>query len=77
MNIQAEKLELIEWLAKVNDFSIIDKLKSIRAEYIKKTDWWEQISEQEKMDIQQGLQDIETGNVKTHDEVKEIYAKYL
>jgi len=75
MNIQAEKLELIEWLARINDFSLIDKLKSIKAEY--SNDWWEQISKEEKEDIQQGLLDIETGNVKTHAEVKEIYAKYL
>ena len=75
MNIQAEKLELIEWLARINDFSLIDKLKSIKAEY--SNDWWDQISKEEKEDIQQGLHDIETSNVKTHAEVKEIYAKYL
>ena len=75
MNIQAEKLELIEWLARINDFSLIDKLKSIKAEY--SNDWWDQISKEEKEDIQQGLHDIENGNVKTHAEVKEIYAKYI
>jgi len=75
MNIQAEKLELIEWLARINDFSIIDKIKSIKADY--SNDWWDQISEEEKESIQQGLLDIEEGNVKTHEEVKQIYAKYL
>jgi hypothetical protein len=75
MNIQAEKLELIECLARINNFSLIDKLKSIKAEY--SNDWWDQISKEEKDAIQQGLLDIEAGNVKTHEEVKQIYAKYL
>jgi len=75
MNIQAEKLELIEWLARINDFSLIDKLKTIKAEY--SNDWWDQISEEEKESIQQGLLDIEVGDTKAHEKVKEIYAKYL
>jgi hypothetical protein len=29
MNIQAEKLDLIEWIAKLNDVSIIKKLKKL------------------------------------------------
>lgn len=29
MNIQTEKLDLIEWISRLNDTSIIDKLKII------------------------------------------------
>ena len=39
MDIQAEKLELIEWLANLNDASVIDKIKAIKSR--KDLDWWE------------------------------------
>lgn len=43
MNLQAEKLGLIEWIARLNDSKAIEKLKQFREEYSKSTDWWDEI----------------------------------
>ena len=48
MNIQAEKLRLIEWIAKLNDLSVIEKIKHIRDDYSKSVDWWDDLSTGEK-----------------------------
>ena len=75
MNIQAEKLELIQWLISVNDVSIIEKIKSFRLKSSK--DWWDEISEAEKQAIEQGLKDAEEGKLIPHNEVKKKYEKWL
>ena len=77
MNIQAEKLGLIEWISKINDSSIIKKLQRIHDEYSKPSDWWDEISIEEKESIQRGLKDIEEGRVHSHESAKSIYEKYL
>jgi flagellar motor protein MotB len=47
MDIQAEKIQLIEWLAALNKPSTIKKLVAIKE---KETDWWDEISVEEKSD---------------------------
>ena len=77
MNIQTEKLSLIEWIAKLQDSSIIEKLKMIHDNYTKTSDWWDEISIEEKNSINRGLKDIEKGNVHSHETAKKFYEKYL
>ena len=77
MDIQAEKLSLIEWISRVNDQSIIAKLKKLQADYIGSDDWWDELNQEEKDSIERGLKDIEEGRVHSHERVKEIYGKYL
>ena len=77
MNIQAKKLGLIEWIARLNDSSIIEKLTRIHHEYSKTSDWWDEISNYEKESIEKGLKDIEEGRVHSHETAKKIYEKYL
>ena len=77
MNIQSEKLGLIEWIAKINDSSIIEKLRKVHDEYAKTPDWWDEISTAEKDSIQRGLKDIEQGRIHSHETAKGIYEKYL
>lgn len=77
MKVQAEKLGLIEWIAKLNDVSILEKIKKIHDEYAKNSDWWDEISVTEKESIERGLKDISEGKVYPHDTVKKIYEKYL
>ena len=77
MNIQAEKLGLIEWIAKLNDSKVIEKLKHIHDEYTKSSDWWDELSVDEKESIERGLADIEAGRVHSHETAKKIYEKYL
>lgn len=74
MDIQAEKLGLIQWLAQLTDESMIAKIKSLRNE---KGDWWDSISVEEKAGIEEGLAQADKGEVKSHDEVRDKYKKWL
>ncbi len=48
-----KKLELIQWLATLEDSSIIEKLLKFREEEVK--DWWDSASEAEKISIEKGI----------------------
>ncbi|MGD9992676.1 MAG: hypothetical protein AB7S69_05200 [Salinivirgaceae bacterium] len=77
MNIQAEKLGLIEWIAKLNDSSVIEKIKRIHDDYTNTADWWDDISTAEKDSIDRGLKNISEGKVHSHETARKIYEKYL
>jgi predicted transcriptional regulator len=77
MDIQAEKLRLIEWISRINDKSLIAKLKKMQSDYIGSTDWWDELNQEEKDSIERGLKDIEEGRVHSHETVQKIYGKYL
>lgn len=76
MNLDSEKLKIINWIASLTDESIIQKLKLLR-EQEKNTDWWDEISEEEKASIQRGLEDVKAGRVVPHEEVRKKYEQYL
>lgn len=77
MNIQVEKLKLIEWLISLQDQSIIEKLKFLKDNSSTSEDWWDTLSEAEKDSIERGLKDIEKGKVIPHSEVRKKYGKWL
>jgi len=77
MNIQAEKLGLIEWIARLNDSTVIEKLKKIYEENSQSSDWWNEISISEKESIESGLKDIEEGRIHSHETARKVYEKYL
>jgi predicted transcriptional regulator len=75
MDIQAEKLKLIEWLKNLSDQSIIEKLKLFKDNLSDKSDWWESLSNDEIESIDEGLKDIEEGRTIPHSEVMKKYGK--
>jgi len=77
INIQTEKLNIIEWLVKLQDQTIIEKIKFLIKNPKISTDWWDTISESEKMSIDQGLADIENTKVTAHAKVRKNYEKWL
>ena len=77
MNIQTEKLSLIEQISKLNDISIIEKLKSISEDYIKSKDWWDTLNKEELESIERGLKDLEDGKIHSHETARKVYEKYL
>lgn len=68
MNIQSEKLKLIEWLVALQDQTILEKLKFLK-ENPSSTDWWDTITQAEKESIDRGLKDIENGKTTPHEVV--------
>jgi hypothetical protein len=77
MNIQTEKLDLIEWISRLNDTSIIDKLRTIKNDYSKSKDWWDTLNKEEIDSINRGLRDFEEDKVHSHDSALKLYEKYL
>lgn len=75
MNLQATKLELIQWLSTIDNPSIIEKIMAIRAN--EKEDWWDNLSALEKESINKGIEDADAGNLKDHDQARKIYGKWL
>jgi len=75
MDIQAEKLKLIEWLLSLKDHSIIEKLNFFKENVSEKNDWWETLSDFEKQSIDQGIKDIEEGKTLPHSEVMKKYGR--
>ena len=75
LNIQNEKIELIQWLTMLDDESTIQKLIELRKSQTK--DWWAEISIEERVSIEKGIKDANAGNLKSHSEARKIYEKWL
>ena len=75
LSLENKKIELIQWLSTLNDKSLIDKLMKLREK--EKTDWWNEISIEERESIEKGIQDADNGKLTTHSNVKDIYEKWL
>jgi predicted transcriptional regulator len=76
MNLDSEKVKIINWIASLTDESMIAKIKLLK-DHPTETDWWDEISEAEKASIERGLEDIKAGRVIDHSEVKKLYEKWL
>ena len=74
-NLQERKLELIQWLSVIEDPSLLDRLFELKEDTTQ--DWWDQVSAEEKTSISKGLEDADSGNLKSHSEARAIYEKWL
>lgn len=73
MGHDAIKLELIEWLSKLEDVETIDYLKIVKDSNGSNEDWWHDLSYEVQAGIERGLKDIDAGRVTPHDKVKLKY----
>ena len=73
MGHEAIKLELIEWLTKLEDDETIDYLKIVKDSNVSHDDWWQDLTSEQKTGIERGLKDIDAGRVTPHDNVKLRY----
>jgi hypothetical protein len=73
MDIQTKKLGLIEWITRLSDKSLIDELKTMMDSHQNAKG----ISDAEKESVLKGVSDFEKGKIHSHEEVRNIYEKYL
>jgi hypothetical protein len=73
MGLAADKLELIEWLKNLDDNDIISYLKIVKNSKESDSDWWDDLTDDQKQAIQRGLDDIDKGRITPHNEVKRKY----
>jgi predicted transcriptional regulator len=74
MDIQAEKLTLIKWLTDVEEPSVIKQFIALKNE--QESDWWDEIDDDEKAEIEEGLAEADKGDVLSHEEVMAKYDKW-
>lgn len=73
MDIQAEKLRLIEWLTGVNDIAIIEAIKSLKSDNSEKG----RISvEQYNKEIEEAEAKIDRGEFYTQEDVEKMSKKW-
>jgi hypothetical protein len=74
MDIQAEKLNLIKWLTDVEEPSVIKRFIALKNE--QEPDWWDEIGDDEKAEVEEGLSEADRGDVLSHEQVMAKYGKY-
>jgi len=75
LEIQNQKIELIQWLSTLEDVSIIQKIVDLRK--TESRDWWDSISDTEKASIEKGIADANAGKLNPHSKARDIYGKWL
>lgn len=74
MNLEARKINLINWISSVQEADLIEKLEALQKEG---ADWWDKVSEKDREAIEEGLEQLERGEYLTRSEVREkIQEKY-
>jgi hypothetical protein len=78
MNISAEKFDIIQRICEIQDTDLIDLIKNIiDIPSTSKSDWWNQITQEEKESINRGVNDLDQGKVYAHDQIRKKYKKWL
>ena len=78
MNAYAEKIEIIQWIAGLDDKATLRQLRKIKEQSdIKLHEVNDLISEKEYESIQRGIDDSTNGRVTPHSEVRKKYEKWL
>ena len=70
-----DKLKLIQWLSSIEDKSIIMKLMEFRKN--ETPDWWNDISNTERLSIENGIKQADNDELVPHSKAKELYEKWL
>jgi hypothetical protein len=71
MNIAVKKIELIEWLTRLQDKKMIRKVEGLRK--AAEADWWNTLTAEQQEDITAGVEDLEAGRKK---DFKKVVSKY-
>lgn len=75
MDIQLEKQKLIKMLTETNDVSIINAIKNVFTS--QKKDFWEELTQEQRDEIEEGEREIERGEyVDFYELMEEIKVKY-
>jgi hypothetical protein len=65
MDIQARKLDLIQWLIHLEDERLLKKIEALQAE---DPDFWNELSQDERQEIKKGLAELDAGEKHNYDQ---------
>ena len=74
MNLQAEKLNILQAIIETNDESLIMDVKAILSD--RKQDWFDELSEEQQKDVLEGLAEADRGETLAHTEVVKMFGKW-
>lgn len=66
IDMQAKKLTLIQWLINLDDERMIEKVEALSKEG---TDFWNELTEEQKAEIRQGVQELDSGQKYDYEQV--------
>ncbi|MGB3778364.1 MAG: hypothetical protein WA960_08385 [Tunicatimonas sp.] len=75
MNIEAQKVRLIERIVQVDDPSVIDQINAILEQ--DENDFYDELTDEQKASVQRGLAQVTSGETIPHAEVSKIYQRWL
>jgi len=58
MNLEARKINLINWISSIQEEEVLSKMEKIQQE---RNDWWDSISQDDKEAIAEGLEQLDSG----------------
>lgn len=61
-DLNKKKLDLIAWISQLSDKNTIEFLDNLKRA-TSKDDWWDELSDNEQIKLQNGMNDIKKGNV--------------
>ncbi len=64
--IKKTKTDLIAWIEQLSDVNMLTVLDGLRKSKSEK-DWWDTLTENQRQHINEGLEDVENGNVVSSD----------
>lgn len=73
MDVHAQKLKLIEWILQIGDTRLLKQLESISNS---DSDWWNDLSAEEKSSIERGIAQANSGQLKSNEAVMKKYQRW-
>lgn len=71
MNIQAEKLNVLQQIINSDDASLIKDIKSLISS--RDMDWFDGLSKTQKSDVTEGIAQLDCGDVFSHEEAQKRF----
>ncbi len=78
MDVIELRADLHNMIDKITDSNILKAVKTLLSgKTAKQADWWDTISDEERVEIEQGIAEADRGEVIPHEEVMAKYKKWL
>ena len=74
MDLQAEKLNILQAIMNITDEGLIMDVKAFLLD--RKTDWFDELSEEEQKDVLEGIAEADRGDTLPHSEVVKMFGKW-
>jgi len=74
MDLQAEKLSIVQTIVTTKDAGLISDVKAFLAN--RKADWFDELGEEQQKDVLEGLGEADRGETIAHAEVVKLFGKW-